>query len=118
RYFYSSGRSRYTLGDPFVPGQINSQLTYKDMNSHAGEAFARADHTSVFFAKGFVGARNIFKGTLIDEDFPPAIAPYSATSSNINNGALWYGTVDVGYAFWTGPTFKVGGFVGYNHFYE
>lgn len=118
RYFYSSGRTRYTLGDPFVPGQINSQLTYKNIDSHAGEAFGRIDHVSGLFAKGFAGAGNIFKGTLIDEDYPPAIVPYSATSSAINNGKLWYGTVDVGYAFWKGPTYKVGAFVGYNHFYE
>jgi opacity protein-like surface antigen len=118
RYFYSSGRSRYTLGDPFVPGQINSQLTYKNLDSHAGEGFARVDHTSGFFAKGFVGGGNIFKGTLNDEDFPPAVAPYSNTVSSVNNGSLWYGTVDAGYNFWKGPTFKVGGFVGYNHFYE
>ena len=118
RYFYSSGRTRYTLGDPFIPGQINSQLIYKNLNSHAGEGFARTDHSSGFFAKGFVGAGNIFRGTLNDEDFPPGIDPYSNTVSNVNNGNLWYGTVDAGYNFWKGPTFKVGGFAGYNHFRE
>jgi opacity protein-like surface antigen len=118
RYFYSSGRTRYTLGDPFVPGQINSQLTYKNLNSNAGEGFARIDHASGFFAKGFVGAGNIFKGAINDEDFPPAIFPYSNTVSNVNDGSLWYGTIDAGYSFWKGPAFKVGGFVGYNHFYE
>lgn len=118
RYFYSSGRTRYTLGDPFVPGQTNSQLTYKNMDSNAGEGFARIDHSSGFFAKGFVGAGNIFKGVLNDEDFPPAIAPYSNTVSSINNGKLWYGTIDAGYAFYKTPTVKIGAFVGYNHFYE
>ncbi len=118
RYFYSSGRTRYTLGDPFVAGQINSQLTYKNLNSHAGEGFARVDHNIGFFAKGFAGGGNIFNGTLNDEDYPPAVIPYSNTVSDVNSGRLWYGTIDAGYNFWRGPAFKVGGFVGYNHFYE
>jgi hypothetical protein len=118
RYFYSTGKMRYTLGDPFVAGQTNSQLTYKNMDSNAGEAFARVDHSSGFFVKGFLGAGNIFKGTLNDEDFPPAIAPYSSTLSNITAERLWYGTVDLGYNFWKTPTYNIGFFVGYNHFYE
>ncbi|MET4156327.1 opacity protein-like surface antigen [Bradyrhizobium sp. JR7.2] len=117
RYFYSSGRTRYTLGHPFVPGQVNSQLTYKNLGSHAGEAFARLDHLSGFFAKGFVGAGNI-NGSINDEDFPPAMPLYSNTVSNVNNGSQAYGTVDAGYNFWKGQPFKVGGFLGYNRFYE
>jgi hypothetical protein len=123
RYFYSVGRMRYTLGDPFVAGQINSQLTYRDMQSHAGEGFARIDHSSGFFLKGFLGAGNIFNGKLNDEDFPAALVgigngAYSNTLSNITGDRLWYGTVDLGYNFWQTPTYKIGGFVGYNHFFE
>lgn len=118
RYFYSSGRTRYRLGDPFNAGQLNSQLTYKALDSNAGEGFGRIDHSSGVFAKGFAGAGNIFKGTNTDEDFPPASFPYSKTVASVNNGSLWYGTIDAGYNFWKGPTFKIGGFVGYNHFYE
>jgi hypothetical protein len=73
RYFYSSGRTRYTLGDPFTPGQINSQLTYKNLASHAGEVFARLDHASAVFVKSFVGAGSL-QGGINDEDFPPAVA--------------------------------------------
>jgi hypothetical protein len=118
RYFWSTGRMRYTLGDPFVMGQTNSQLTYRNMNSNAGETFIRADHSSGFFAKGFLGGGNLTSGTLNDEDFPPAIAPYSNTVSNISNGHLWYGTADIGYNPWQTDRYKVGFFVGYNHFYE
>lgn len=96
RYFYSSGKQRYRLGDPFVAGQTNSQLTYANMNSNAGEGFARVDHSSGLFLKGFVGGGNIFNGRLNDEDFSPAVVPYSNTVSNISNGGLWYGTVDIG----------------------
>ncbi len=118
RYFYSSGKMRYRLGDPFVAGQTNSQLTYSNMNSNAGEGFARVDHYSGLFIKGFVGGGNIFHGRLNDEDFPPAIVPYSNTVSNINEGGLWYGTVDVGYNPWMTDRYKVGFFAGFNHFHE
>lgn len=118
RYFYSSGHTRYTLGDPFVAPQVNSQLTYKNLGSHAGEGFARVDHSLGFFAKGFAGGGNIFNGTLTDEDYPPAVAPYSNTVSNVNSGKLWYGTIDAGYDFLKGPALKLGAFVGYNHFYQ
>jgi opacity protein-like surface antigen len=117
RYFYSSGRTRYTLGDPFVSGQINSQLTYNNLGSNAGEVFARLDHLSGFFAKGFIGAGNI-NGHINDEDFPPSILPYSNSVSNISNGSQAYGTIDAGYNFWKGQSFKIGGFLGYNRFYE
>lgn len=118
RYWYSSGQMRYTLGDPFTAGQTNSQLTYKSMDSHSGEGFARVDHSSGFFLKGFLGGGNLFKGTLIDEDFPPAIFPYSSTSSEIQDGKMWYGTADLGYSFWKTETYKIGAFVGYNRFHQ
>ena len=118
RYFFSTGKMRLTLGDPFVAGQINSQVTHANMDSNAGEGFARIDHSSGFFLKGFLGGGNIFNGKLNDEDFPPGIVPYSNTVSDINNGRLWYGTVDLGWNPWQMPNYKVGFFVGYNHFYE
>lgn len=118
RYWYSSGRMRYTLGDPFTAGQTNSQLTYKGLDSHGGEGFARFDHSSGFFLKGFLGGGKLSKGTLIDEDYPPAAVPYSATSSDIQKGDMWYGTADLGYNFWQTPAYKIGAFVGYNHFRE
>src|SRR5689334_21910143 len=78
RYFYSSGKMRYRLGDPFTAGQVNSQLTYSNLNSNAGEGFARVDHYSGLFIKGFVGGGNIFHGRLNDEDFPiPGFPFYS-----------------------------------------
>ena len=118
RYFYSTGKMHITLGDPFTPGQINSQVTYRNMQSNAGEAFARIDHSSGFFLKGFLGGGNIFGGTLHDEDFPPGVVPFSSTVSDINNGRLWYGTVDLGWNPWQTALYKFGFFVGYNHFYE
>ncbi len=118
RYFYSSGRTRFNLFDPFATAQLNSRLTYRELDSNAGEGFARVDHVSGFFAKGFLGGGNIFKGPLNDEDFPPALVPYSNTISSVKNGSLNYGTIDAGWNFWQTPTAKVGAFVGYNRFYE
>ncbi len=118
RYFYSSGKMRFRLGDPFVAGQTNSQLTYANMKSNAGEGFARVDHYSGLFIKGFVGGGNLFNGRLNDEDFPPAVVPYSNTVSNITEGGLWYSTVDVGFNPWMTDRYKVGFFVGYNHLHE
>lgn len=118
RYFYSTGKMGITLGDPFVVGQINSQLTYANMQSNAGEGFARIDHSSGFFLKGFLGAGNIFGGKLHDEDFPPGVPVYSNTVSTISDSRLWYGTVDLGWNPWQTPNSKIGFFVGYNHFYE
>jgi opacity protein-like surface antigen len=118
RYFYSSGSTRHTLGDPFVAGQVNSRLTYQNLDSNAGEGFARLDHTSGLFAKGFIGGGNIFRGSLNDEDFPPGTTPYSNTSGSVNNGSLWYGTFDAGYNVWKTSIYKLGAFIGYNHFYE
>jgi hypothetical protein len=81
--------------------------------------------------KGFFGAGTISDGTLFDEDFPPALAPYSKTSSSLEGG-LRYFTADLGYTFYDSTRtyrggvkdgaaqhgFRLGGFVGYNYWNE
>ena len=54
---------------------------------------------------------------MYDEDFPGARV-YSNTVQSNNRGSLGYGTIDVGYNFWTAPGAKVGYFVGYNYYQQ
>ncbi|EIZ86572.1 putative outer membrane protein [Methylobacterium sp. GXF4] len=116
RYFYSSGGPRYTLGSDRRPGQVNSRLTYQDTDGHAGEGFARIDHNPTgLFAKGFLGSGGVTSGRLYDEDFPPAIRPYSKTLSQIKDGDISYGVVDLGYTALRRDGFSLGGFIGYQY---
>ncbi|MCJ2091030.1 omptin family outer membrane protease [Methylobacterium sp. J-072] len=116
RYFYSSGGPRYTLGSARTPGQVNSRLTYQNTEAHAGESFARVDHNPTgLFAKGFLGSGGTTSGRLYDEDFPPAIRPYTKTLSRIKDGDISYGVVDLGYTALRRDGFSLGGFVGYQY---
>jgi len=119
RYFVSSGTTRLDLfgNPPGITTQLNSRLTYRNLMAHAGEVFGRVDHATGLFAKGYVGGGVIPGGTLQDEDFPPAILPYSSTDSAQRNGRLAYGTIDFGWA-WRTRTFRASFFAGYLHYSE
>jgi hypothetical protein len=119
RYWYSSGKLSKTLyDDPRFTGFVNSRLTYSDLKAHAGEIFARADHLSGFFLKGYAGLAALKSGELQDEDFPPAIAPYSSTLSEQRDGDLRYFNIDVGYTLWRGARARIGIFAGFHHLQE
>ena len=96
------------------PLTLASRIEGSDLQTPSGEAFARVDHASGFFAKGYLGAAGIARGQLRDEDFPGANA-YSNTLSTAA-GHLGYATVDLGYDFLRTPTARLGGFVGYNYY--
>jgi hypothetical protein len=117
RYWYSSGRHQFDLstrnGGPLV-----SRLTYSDLTGHSAESFWRIEHSSGLFIKGFFGGGSISGGHMIDEDFPPFIAPYSATRQEQKDGQLRYLSADLGYDFWNGPVWRLGGFVGYHYWNE
>ena len=116
RYFYSSGGPRYTLGSNRIPGQVNSRLIYAGTDAQSGESFARLEHMPTgLFAKGFLGAGGVSSGRLSDEDFPPALNPYSKTLSPIRGGDISYGVVDLGYTVLRRDGFSLGGFAGYQH---
>jgi opacity protein-like surface antigen len=117
RYWFSSGKYKKDLFAPGGSPQL-SRLTYDDLTGHSAEAFWRVDHASGLFLKGYVGGGSIIGGKLNDEDFPPATSPYSNTLSDQKHGALGYVSVDLGYNFWTAPTWQLGGFVGYNYWNE
>jgi hypothetical protein len=120
RWWGSTGRFQKDLGSVGNPAtSLNSRLTYvTDTNS--GEIFGRIDSPWNFFVKGFAGGGQHWRGHQNDEDwfFGGAINPYSNTLSDPVKGDISYYTVDVGYDFWRGPGYKVGGFVGYNYYKE
>ena len=99
---------------PLSTTTINSRLTYVDQHAYSGETFARIDHRSGFFVKGFIGAGGLTSGTFYDEDFPGDRA-YSNTLQT-STGSLAYTTIDAGYSFLKTPGARVGAFVGYNFF--
>ncbi len=97
------------------PNILASRLQYNDLNGYTGEVFARVDHSSGVFVKGFLGAGGITSGKMNDEDFPAAGA-YSNTVQSNNSGNIGYATIDLGYSFLTAPGAKVGAFVGYTYY--
>jgi hypothetical protein len=117
RYWVSSGTTAKELFD-FSGASMVSRLTYSNITAQTGESFVRADHWSGAFAKGYLGIGPTTGGQLKDEDFPPFIVPQSATTSNLQDGALTYGAVDVGYNFLRGPRYRLGAFAGYHYYHE
>jgi hypothetical protein len=120
RYFPSWGTTQKSLYGfpPLYPDNVLvSRLTYSDLFSHAGEVFGRFEHASGFFARAFAGLGNITGGSLQDEDFPPAITPYSSTQSVQRNGRLNYATADFGWIYRT-RTFGLSLFAGYHYYSE
>lgn len=91
-----------------------SRLNFKSLDAIALETYARLDHASGFFAKGYIGAGTISNGQLNDEDFPAGGA-YSNTLSQAS-GNLSYATADVGYSPFHNASSNTGAFVGYNYY--
>ena len=119
RYWYSTGKTAKNLyGSGSVNSDMVSRLTYSDTVAHSGEIFARLDHRSGVFIKGFAGTGAITGGKLKDEDFPPGISPYSATTSDQKDGSLLYVSGDVGYNILRSSHYRVGPFVGFHYVNE
>ncbi len=120
RAYFSNGldgESNPLGGTPTNPNNtVVSRLLWSNLNSLAGETYARLDHSSGLFVKGYLGAGGLFNGVLHDEDFPADLA-YSNTYSTVA-GSLGYVTADAGYTFLKAPGAKLGAFVGYNFFSE
>lgn len=115
RYWYSSARTKKDLSDP-TGAFLVSRLDYKGMTGHSGEGFGRVAHSSGMFVKGYLGGGGLFKGKLVDEDFPPVVAPYSSTDSDQRKGSMVYGSIDLGVNVWKQPGLRVGVFAGYHYF--
>jgi len=113
RLWFGRARTAKDLFDDTGAMRV-SRLNYYDLSVFTGEAFTRFDFNNGWFLKGYVGGGGLFGGHLKDEDFPPVIAPYSATLSAQRDGSLWYGSIDGGIKFLRGPDFHLGAFVGYH----
>lgn len=115
RYWFSSSNTAKDLYN--VAGNaLVSRLTYDGLQGHAGEMFGRADHSGGLYLKGYFGGGLLHRGNLVDEDFPPFVAPYSSTDSAQRNGTLYYGAIDGGFNLVKRPGLRVGAFAGYHNF--
>ncbi len=113
RIWYGQGKTGKNLYDD-TGALLLSRLTYSGFSIFSGEGFARFDHNSGWFLKGYVGGGALWDGRLKDEDFPPITTPYSATLSPIKNSSVLYGSADLGFKVVRGPDFYLGAFAGYH----
>jgi opacity protein-like surface antigen len=116
RYWYSSAKYQWDLQG--LAGGTDSRLTYNGLTAHSAEAFWRINHASGLFAKGYIGGGSVVEGHLNDEDFPPAVTPYSNAIAVQRNGSLKYLSADLGYTFWQDPNYQLGVFIGYHYWNE
>jgi hypothetical protein len=112
REWLNFGSYRFNLYDPGAPTSQISRLTYDGWIGWAGEAFVTAERAGGLYLSAMLGAGASGRGTLVDEDFPPYIVPYTATESDLRNGRLAYGAFDVGYEFIDRARGSLGVFIG------
>lgn len=117
RFWFGRGSTTKSLYDT-NGSTLVSRLNYGDLSIFGGEAFTRLDFNNGWFLKAYGGGAGLFEGKLKDEDFPPALSPFSATSSGTNNGSIVYGSIDGGFKIFRGPDFYIGTFVGYHFMRE
>lgn len=123
RYWYSSSTNRYDYYADSTTANRVSRLSYDGMSAHTGEAFFRLDSPYRIFLKGYGGLGKITRGTMYDEDYPPAVVPYSKTQSDIE-GSLSYLSGDLGYTLFdgrgaqSGPAIRIGAFAGIHYWRE
>jgi opacity protein-like surface antigen len=119
RYVHGWGQFHKDLGITSV-ASLASRLTYDSDGSNGAEVFARVDTRSDIMIKGVVGGGS-GGGGMNDEDWglpsPPfaAFVPYSNTLSGVDE-RIRYASVDVGYDWWRGRSYKVAPFIGYSYF--
>ncbi len=119
RFWYSTGTLAKDLyDDPRSSQNLNSRLTYAGLTSGTFEGFGRADTAFGAFLKGNAGFSGLNSGSLNDEDFPPALTPYSNTLSQQQGGKLGYGSIDFGQILVTRERVSAGLFVGYGYLNE
>ncbi|MBI1213451.1 MAG: hypothetical protein GC190_18470, partial [Alphaproteobacteria bacterium] len=116
RVWYSTGTSEFNLYG--APGVRVSALHYNDTSAISGEAFTRLDATQGFFIKAVAGYGGVQDGTLIDEDFPPAVSPYSKTTSEIPDGTIDFASIDLGYNVVDEDSLRLGIFAGLGYWHE
>ncbi|VTZ49888.1 conserved exported hypothetical protein [Methylocella tundrae] len=95
-----------------------SRLAWNDLSAGSIEGFARVDHSSGVFVKGFLGGGSLFGSHMTDEDYPPVTEPYSRTLSQQQKGNNFSAVADLGYSALRGEGWKIGGFVGYSYYQQ
>src|SRR3569833_2522988 len=114
RYWYGMGSTSKNLYG-LSRDLLKSRLSYTGLQTHTAEAFLRGDHESGLFWKGYAGFGAVTGGNLQDEDFPPAISPYSSTNSTLQTQTLGYLATDFGGALLRGRDFRFDAFAGYHY---
>lgn len=117
RYFASTGRMQKDLYGG-SPSELKSRLIYANTTGQSAETFFRFENKDGLFLKGFAGLGGLSGGGLNDEDFPPSSGPYSNTYSELKDGSLAYGALDMGYDFLRQGGTTLGAFVGYRGFFQ
>ncbi|WP_234050171.1 MULTISPECIES: outer membrane protein [unclassified Xanthobacter] len=117
RYFVSTGRMQKDLMHPVLPDRLNSRLIYGNTTGQSLETFFRFENRDGLFLKGFAGLGTLSGGSLYDEDFPADIA-YSNTISDLKDGQLAYGALDLGMELVRQGESSLGAFVGYRALYQ
>lgn len=118
RLFFSSGLAgtpQPLLNTSDIGNILASRLTFSGMSATSEEVFARIEHSSGVFVKGYLGAGSVSSGQLNDEDFPAGAEVYSNTLSKAW-GNLSYATLDLGYLFLKNLFGSAGAFIGYNYY--
>ncbi|WP_051335569.1 outer membrane beta-barrel protein [Methylocapsa acidiphila] len=116
RVGFSSGRfQEFLYGGP-TKAQLVSRLTWPNQTGVSLESFARADHVSGVFAKGYFGGVDLLGSHMNDEDFPTTEEDYSNTVSSTQRGRDIYASADLGYVFLHETSWRVGGFLGYHYY--
>jgi outer membrane protease len=90
------------------------------MSAHVGEAFARIDHhpTSLFIEE-LIGGGSIKDCKMVDKDFLAGQITFSDTSSDVGDGRIAYGIIDVGVVVTRpSPNARFGAFVGYQYWHD
>lgn len=117
RAFASTGRMQKDLMDAQLPPRLNSRLIYGNTTGQSAETFFRFENQDGLFLKGYAGLGTLTGGSLNDEDFPLA-QTYSNTLTDLHDGQLAYGAVDLGYELLRQNGSTIGAFIGYRGFYQ
>ncbi len=119
RYWIAAAKTGKSLYDvPSESSAMVSRLTYDGLETNAGELDGRIAFTNGLFVKGYAAFGAMSHGQLQDEDFPPAVTPYSSTISDQHGGTLDYASADLGYDVVRGGDFRIGAFAGYHFLHQ
>lgn len=125
RYVHGWGRFKHDLAGTNGLPSDNSRLTWKGLETDAGEVFWRIDTPHRVMVKGLWGAGSGDGGRINDEDWGldwvdvnnnvVLVQPYQNTVSPADSKVRYF-TIDLGYNLFAGPGYKVSPFIGYSYF--